>query len=255
VPPISRPHNLRNFRRVLPLLGAAILLAGCGTGGLVKKGDPGMGKRIFLETLKVNGQSYSCAACHTLAAAGSTGTIGPNLDAAFCEARAQGYKDSAIEDIVAGQIRAPGQYAVGTSLGTLPANMPPNLVSGTDLADVAAFVAQNAGTGGCGAAPTSAAGASGLSVFNGNGCSSCHTLSAAGSHGTIGPDLDKLEAEAVRAHMPLATFVKESIVSPNAYIEPGFPRGVMPQNFGTSLTKAQLSSLVQFLVSSAKKGR
>jgi hypothetical protein len=28
----------------------------------------------------------------------------------------------------------------------------------------------------------------------------------------------------------------------------------MPQNFGTSLTKAQLSSLVLFLASSAKKG-
>src|SRR6478672_4067187 len=38
--------------------------------------------------------------------------------------------------------------------------------------------------------------AAGLSVFNNNGCSSCHTLSAANATGTIGPDLDKLVAYA-----------------------------------------------------------
>src|SRR3954468_21134636 len=34
--------------------------------------------------------------------------------------------------------------------------------------------------------------AAGLSVFNANGCASCHTLSAANATGKIGPDLDNL---------------------------------------------------------------
>src|SRR5207302_1435605 len=70
-PPISPPHSLRALRRVLPLIGAAVLLAGCGTGGLVRHGDKDTGKKLFIA---------KCAGCHTLAAAGATGTIGPNLD-------------------------------------------------------------------------------------------------------------------------------------------------------------------------------
>lgn len=96
--------------------------------------------------------------------------------------------------------------------------------------------------------------ASGASIFSGQGCSACHTLAAASANGKIGPDLDKLQAEAARAHQPLAAFIRTSIVSPNAYIEPGFPKGVMPQDFAQKLTKSQLTALVQFLVSSAKKG-
>ena len=38
------------------------------------KGDPVAGKAIF--------QSAGCISCHTLKAAGSTGTVGPNLDQA-----------------------------------------------------------------------------------------------------------------------------------------------------------------------------
>src|SRR6266568_3822027 len=49
------------------------------------------------------------------------------------EARKEGYKESAIEDIVAGQIRAPGQYATGSTADRLPANMPANLVRGAEL--------------------------------------------------------------------------------------------------------------------------
>jgi hypothetical protein len=49
--------------------------------------------------------------------------------------------------------------------------------------------------------------------------------------------------------MPLAAFIRESIVKPNAYISPGYPRGVMPQTFAKSLTKAQLDDLVVFIVS------
>ena len=96
--------------------------------------------------------------------------------------------------------------------------------------------------------------AAGLSVFNGNGCAGCHTLTAAHATGTVGPDLDKLVAYAQQAHQPLAAFVHESIVNPNAYVQHGYPSGVMPKTFGQSLSKTQLDALVMFLVQSAQQG-
>src|SRR3954452_19900594 len=96
--------------------------------------------------------------------------------------------------------------------------------------------------------------AAGLSVFNANGCSSCHALSAAKATGTIGPNLDRLATYAKQAHKPLTPFVHESIVNPDAYVHPGYPKGVMPPTFGQSLTKTQLDELVNFLVQSAKSG-
>jgi cytochrome c oxidase subunit 2 len=107
------------------------------------------------------------------------------------------------------------------------------------------------------AAPPASGGpsASGKSVFASNGCSSCHTLKAAGATGKVGPDLDKLAAEAQKAGKPLDAFVRESIVDPNAYVEPGYPKGVMPPDFGTSIPKAQLDALVQYLVTQAKGGK
>ena len=95
--------------------------------------------------------------------------------------------------------------------------------------------------------------AAGLSVFNANGCASCHTLTAANATGTIGPDLDKLVSYAKQAGQPLESFVHDSIVNPNAYVQPGYSKNIMPGTFGQSLTKTQLDALVAFLVESAKK--
>jgi cytochrome c oxidase subunit 2 len=97
-------------------------------------------------------------------------------------------------------------------------------------------------------------GVAGKAVFANNGCGACHTLTAAGTKGSIGPNLDKLPAYAAQAKQPLEPFVRQSIVNPNAYIQPGFPKNVMPQTFGSSLSKAQLDALVQYLISSSKKG-
>jgi cytochrome c oxidase subunit 2 len=92
----------------------------------------------------------------------------------------------------------------------------------------------------------------GKAVFANNGCGSCHTLQAAGTKATVGPDLDRLPAEAQRAGKPLEKFIEESIVDPNAYVEMGYPRGVMPTTFGKALSKTQLDALVQYLVQSSK---
>jgi cytochrome c oxidase subunit 2 len=91
----------------------------------------------------------------------------------------------------------------------------------------------------------------GRTVFVNNGCGACHTLKAAGATAKIGPDLDKLPTEAQGAGKPLEAFVRESIVNPNAYVAPGFPKNVMPQTFA-QLPKSQLDALVQYLISSSK---
>jgi cytochrome c oxidase subunit 2 len=96
-------------------------------------------------------------------------------------------------------------------------------------------------------------GQAGKAVFATNGCASCHTLRAAAATGKIGPDLDKLPAYAKQAGKPLENFVKESIVDPNAYIQSGFPKNVMPA-FAT-LPADQLDALVTFLVTSSKGGK
>jgi cytochrome c oxidase subunit 2 len=98
-------------------------------------------------------------------------------------------------------------------------------------------------------------GSAGLAVFTNNGCASCHTLKAANATGKIGPDLDQLPAEAQRAKQPLEKFVEQSIVDPNAYVEHGYPKGVMPQTFGKALSKTQLDALVQYLIQSSRGGK
>jgi cytochrome c oxidase subunit II len=92
----------------------------------------------------------------------------------------------------------------------------------------------------------------GLAAFESNGCGSCHTLAAAKATGKSGPDLDELPEQARRAGRPLEEFVRESIVEPNAYVEPRFTRGVMPDTYD-SLPDEQLNALVKFLVDSSRK--
>lgn len=92
-------------------------------------------------------------------------------------------------------------------------------------------------------------GEAGKAVFTSNGCASCHTFEAAGATGKTGPDLDKLPGYAQQAGKPLEAFVKESIVDPNAYVQPGFPKGVMPP---FELPADQLDALVSFLTKGSK---
>jgi cytochrome c oxidase subunit 2 len=243
------------------LLVLAVAASGCGSGvGRAVSGgsaDLGHGKQLFTE---------KCAFCHTLREANAGGKIGPNLDEAFRPDYKQGFKESTIRQVVADQIKFAGNY------GVKGPTMPKNLVTGTDAEDVAAYVAAVAGprpgvsvtaappsvgtttTGTTATTPSGGGGgnlAAGKKAFMDNGCGACHTLAAAGTTGTVGPDLDKLKAYASTAGKPLDAFIHESIVDPNAYIEKGYPKGVMPENFA-SLPKPTLDALVAFLAQSAK---
>ena len=86
----------------------------------------------------------------------------------------------------------------------------------------------------------------GASVFAAQGCGGCHTFKPAGSTKTIGPDLDKLADYATKAGAnSTADFARESIETPGAYVEKGYPN-IMP-DFGKTLTPQQISDLVAYL--------
>jgi cytochrome c oxidase subunit 2 len=73
-------------------------------------------------------------------------------------------------------------------------------------------------------------------------CGSCHTLADAGTQAEVGPNLD----DALQGQN--ADFIRESIVDPSAQIASGYQDGVMPANFGETLTQPQLDGLVEYLL-------
>ncbi len=88
--------------------------------------------------------------------------------------------------------------------------------------------------------------AAGEQLFASNGCGGCHSFEPAGSTGTTGPDLDELSDLAENANQPLAEFVRTSITNPNAYVEEGYPEGVMQAY--DQLSDEELNNLVAFLI-------
>jgi cytochrome c oxidase subunit 2 len=80
---------------------------------------------------------------------------------------------------------------------------------------------------------------------DGNGtataCGSCHTLADAGTTATTGPDLGKVLAGKD------AAFIRDSIVKPDAEIAPGYQGGIMPKNYGDTLSSDELDALVTYL--------
>ena len=78
----------------------------------------------------------------------------------------------------------------------------------------------------------------GLRVFTGQGCGSCHRLSAAGSSSSIGPNLDNALNNRDRDS------ITQAIVNPPA-------DSVMPADYGRRLSAEQLDQLVYFLVRAA----
>ncbi len=212
------------------LVAVALLAAGCGTGGVASAGqqpDLQGGQTLFTQ---------KCGACHTLAAAGTSGVIGPSLDDAFAADRQQGYKQSTIENVVLDQIRlGSGEVATYTTNKKFTAQtpMPANLVTGQDAVNVAAYVASVAGAGGPSVSPSSL-GTNGAAIFKSQ-CAGCHTLAAAGATGTVGPNLDQLK--------PALPIVVRQVTNGGA---------VMPA-FKGKLTTAQIQAVAKYVSSSAGK--
>ena len=87
----------------------------------------------------------------------------------------------------------------------------------------------------------------GSEIFATAGCGGCHALSKAGTDAQIGPSLDDLTAAADEAGVPVAEFVRSSIVDPDAVIAPDYQPGVMPKDFAQSLSPEELDALVAYL--------
>ena len=203
-------------------------------------GDPSHGKQLFQDP------KNQCAGCHTLADAGTHGTIGPNLDDAFSSVKQQGFSIQSMEDVIRGQIA----YA------ELP--MPANLLRGQDARDVSTYIAKCSANPQCGVtasksapsptgttsgtttttAPPAGGGsqtAEGKQVFGSAGCGGCHTLKDAGATGTVGPNLDQLK--------PAKDRVVRQVTNGGA---------VMPA-FKGRLTAAQIEAVAAYVVSVAGK--
>jgi mono/diheme cytochrome c family protein len=218
-------HRLRDHGRTMwllgALLGAAALIGmtGCNLG---PKPNLDKGQQLFTQ---------KCGSCHTLTGAGTNGDIGPNLDYAFKQARASGEDSDTIKGVVEAQVENPRPATPEQT----DVYMPPKLVEGDDLNNVAAYVASVAGVPGIKPPVFSPP------QFFATNCGGCHTLSQAGTTGTTGPDLD----EALKGMTPAQ--ISMSITDPNAQITPGYPSSVMPQTFGQTLTPPQLQQLVAYL--------
>jgi cytochrome c oxidase subunit 2 len=83
-------------------------------------------------------------------------------------------------------------------------------------------------------------------------CGACHTFKPAGAAGKIGPDLDNLKAAAAKAGESLDAYVRQSIEDPDAYITPGYSKGVMSASCCKQLSSSQVDELVQYLVTNTK---
>ena len=208
------------------------------------------GKQLFVQ---------KCGACHTLAHADTTGSIGPNLDVAFRQDRADGIKSASIQGLVDYWIQYPNANSASGAV------MPPMLYKGQQATDVAAYVGAVASLPGrdTGAlalaveAKVPITPAAGKTVFTGpGGCGACHTLAAAGTTGTVGPNLDTRLASdcalpaSMRIRGPtLKQCIHTAIVDPYAFIPSGFSAGIMPNTFSRTLSPSQIAALVALLSS------
>jgi mono/diheme cytochrome c family protein len=196
----------------------------------------------------VNGKAkfvQKCGSCHALKRAATQGQTGPNLDAAFQAALRTGIDRDTVRSVVRDQIRNVRRNSV----------MPKNLFKGADARDVAAYVGFAAAKPGEDTGALASAGledaTNGKDIFVAAGCGSCHTLGKAGTSGTIGPKLDDLKAAAAKFGKQQKEspekYVEQSILQPEAFTVPGFPKGVMPSYQGR-LKPKQVQALVKYLL-------
>jgi cytochrome c2 len=216
----------------VPALAFAALmgLTGCGGGS---EPDTDRGRTLFIN---------KCGTCHALAEAGTSANVGPNLDSAFAQARADGFDSDTVEGVTLKQIAHPRTPNIPQDTQEYTDTyMPADLVTGQDAEDVAAYVGLVAGVPGAEPPPLGAP----PEIFASK-CASCHTLEPGAPAGT-GPNLaDSLDGKS-------ANFIHEQIVNPDSDIAPGFQPGVMPGDFEQQLGD-QVDGLVQYILEQVQGG-
>ncbi len=199
-----------------------------------------------------------CTACHGL------GTRAPNLltdhagqgpIGARCAAARGGCKDYLHRSLL-----TPGDSVVPGFQNIMPVMT--TQLTGDQIWTVVAFLQSQGGEvtvsasdleapAGAGGAAGAAAGAAPATPAGGtldprqlltqNACVGCHAIDGAGP--PIGPSFDGIGRRLT------ADRIRRAILFPNADTAQGFAQfaGMMPQNFGTQLSAAQLEAIVQFL--------
>ena len=222
----------------LRALGSAIALAaligglvGCGGTGYTDQGSQTTGKKLFAQ---------ACGSCHTLANAGTTGTIGPNLDDAFGQSLEAGMTAATVTQVVRGQISypvtststgAPGMPGIDQTLPLCDDVESGFCVEDQDQAadDIATYVGQSINKPAAGGGEEST---DGNALFVGR-CGGCHTLADAGTSGDVGPNLD--------IAMPTLERVIDRVTN---------GKGEMP-SFKDSLNPAQIKAVAEYVSSVA----
>jgi len=115
------------------------------------------------------------------------------------------------------------------------------------------------GGAGAGSGPATGA-AAGKALFVGEGgCGACQTLAAAGTTGTVGPNLgQRLKSDCQTAASKklrgasLSQCITTAITQPYKYLPSGYQAGIMPSTFSQSLGSTKVQALVSFLGSVTK---
>jgi mono/diheme cytochrome c family protein len=245
----------RTLLLIVPVV-LAVALGGCNvkhpTANLVN------GKMMF---------QAKCGSCHTLSHANTTASVGPNLDDAFRQDRADGIKSTSIQGLIDYWIRYPNSQGVMPANCGKPVNGAHFCMTRQEVQDVAAYVGavaakpgQDTGALALGPQAVAPTPANGKALFTGTpGCGGCHVLSDAGTTGTTGPNLTQrlasdcaLPASQKIRGKTLQQCILTAIVKPYAYLPSGYAAGVMPNNFSQTLSKSQLQALVTYLSSVTK---
>ena len=85
------------------------------------------------------------------------------------------------------------------------------------------------------------------------GCSTCHSLDGSplvgpSQQGVVGRAEAAIKSPDYKGSAKtVEEYLKESIVSPDVFVEQGFTAGVMYQNFGKELSDQEVADLVAFL--------
>jgi hypothetical protein len=86
----------------------------------------------------------------------------------------------------------------------------------------------------------------GAALYQQYGCDTCH-----GQANGVGPYIVGTGQRAATRRAPAyseTAYLYESITTPNAYIVPGYPPNLMPQNFKSVIPENQLDTLVAWLL-------
>jgi cytochrome c551/c552 len=145
-------------------------------------------------------------------------------------------------------------FVVGLLIGDLGSSPKVETVVATSAsegeeAEAPAATGEATEAGGGEAAGGGAQAEAGAQVFASEGCGSCHTFKAAGSTGTVGPNLNEyLAPDDDKAG------IEEMIDDPNAEIAEGYSANVMPKNYGQVIPQKELEQLVEFLIENSPAG-